>query len=329
MYQSCVISTIIAETTATATSFEFKTTCHQQYTTTQPLFSGQLFQVEPHLLHSSHNLAIISLVSTNKPKALSMMYQKRHRTTFNQYQLAVLNEAFKQNSYPSASNREALALKTSLDTSRVQVWFQNRRAKQKKQFSQAMRYFTGNNSHHHHHHHHNHSHHFNQHPLIGVAMNTSPATIKSHQHDYQQQHQHQHYQNQQHLALAQVAAANNGSANIVIPAHSNRSCSVAATPSSASALPISLTGAGFATSQQFQNNAPMFDLKLDSPNNFNQQYQQEQQRQQEQQQHHQQLQETTNETLADQQLSTKHLATNSQQYYNYYKQIRSTIEYLH
>lgn len=65
------------------------------------------------------------------------MYRKRHRTTFSQQQLSVLEEAFKQNIYPSPSLREAIALQTNLDASRVQVWFQNRRAKHKRQVSQV------------------------------------------------------------------------------------------------------------------------------------------------------------------------------------------------
>jgi len=65
--------------------------------------------------------------------------QKRHRTTFNQHQLSLLEDAFKHNSYPSSSFREALASSTNLDVARVQVWFQNRRAKHKRQLNQAIR----------------------------------------------------------------------------------------------------------------------------------------------------------------------------------------------
>lgn len=77
-----------------------------------------------------------------------MMKQKRHRTTFNQFQLNVLEEAFKQNGYPNPAFRGALASKTNLDVSRVQVWFQNRRAKHKRQISQAMQCIAASNHHH-------------------------------------------------------------------------------------------------------------------------------------------------------------------------------------
>lgn len=61
-----------------------------------------------------------------------MRYQRRQRTTFDKYQLDELHEAFRRNHYPEPEFRKELARKTNLDPSRIQVWFQNQRAKDKK-----------------------------------------------------------------------------------------------------------------------------------------------------------------------------------------------------
>lgn len=81
---------------------------------------------------STAKAAVTSATKEKDTQAKIFAIKKRSRKMFSQCQIKILEDIFDQNHYPDSTTRVDLSVSLDLSVHRIQVWFQNRRAKYRK-----------------------------------------------------------------------------------------------------------------------------------------------------------------------------------------------------
>lgn len=84
--------------------------------------------LSPCLINEKTNLNL----NDKKESFFPSIENKRIRNMFSTNQIEILEKVFEQTHYPDATIREQLSMNLNLNVMRIQVWFQNRRAKYRK-----------------------------------------------------------------------------------------------------------------------------------------------------------------------------------------------------
>ncbi|KAF7693140.1 homeobox expressed in ES cells 1 [Silurus meridionalis] len=107
-------------------------TLHRPWTDVQPTKKDCFIKTDSALELSMMDERKSDAPVENCRRSLNWCIGRRPRTAFSSLQIEILESVFQVNSYPGIDIREELALKLHLDEDRIQIWFQNRRAKRKR-----------------------------------------------------------------------------------------------------------------------------------------------------------------------------------------------------